>query len=44
MLEDLMEELQSGDHVVMMSNGSFQGLPRRLQQALKSHEPEPAST
>ena len=44
MLDDLMEELQSGDHVVMMSNGSFQGLPRRLQQALKSHEPEPAST
>ena len=44
MLGELLEELQRGDHVIMMSNGSFQGLPRRLQQALKSHEPESAST
>ena len=43
MLEALLEELRSGDHVVMMSNGSFQGLPRRLQQTLKSREPEPVS-
>ena len=39
----LLEELQRGDHVVMMSNGSFQGLPRLLQQSLKSHDPQPAS-
>ena len=44
MLGELLEEFQRGDHVIMMSNGSFQGLPRRLQQALKSHEPESAST
>ena len=44
MLGELLEELQRGDHVIMMSNGSFQGLPRRLQQALENHEPESAST
>lgn len=41
-LEDLLQELRGGDHVVLMSNGSFQGLPRLLQQALKSQDPEPA--
>jgi UDP-N-acetylmuramate: L-alanyl-gamma-D-glutamyl-meso-diaminopimelate ligase len=34
----LLDELVSQDHVVMMSNGSFHGLPRKLQQALKSRE------
>jgi UDP-N-acetylmuramate: L-alanyl-gamma-D-glutamyl-meso-diaminopimelate ligase len=32
----LVEDLNRGDNVVLMSNGSFQGLPRALQQALKS--------
>ncbi len=43
MLRGLLEELKSGDQVVMMSNGSFQGLPRLLQQSLKSRHPEKAS-
>jgi UDP-N-acetylmuramate: L-alanyl-gamma-D-glutamyl-meso-diaminopimelate ligase len=34
LLARLLEELASGDHVVLMSNGSFQGLPRLLEQAL----------
>jgi UDP-N-acetylmuramate: L-alanyl-gamma-D-glutamyl-meso-diaminopimelate ligase len=32
----LLDDLNHGDNVVLMSNGSFQGLPRVLQQALKS--------
>jgi UDP-N-acetylmuramate: L-alanyl-gamma-D-glutamyl-meso-diaminopimelate ligase len=36
LLEQLVGELASGDQVVLMSNGSFQGLPRLLQQALKN--------
>jgi UDP-N-acetylmuramate: L-alanyl-gamma-D-glutamyl-meso-diaminopimelate ligase len=32
----LLAELAAGDLVVLMSNGSFQGLPRLLEQALKS--------
>ncbi len=32
----LLGDLRRGDNVVLMSNGSFQGLPRALQQALKS--------
>ncbi len=40
MLGVLLEELKSGDHVVMMSNGGFQGLPRLLQQSLKSQDSE----
>jgi UDP-N-acetylmuramate: L-alanyl-gamma-D-glutamyl-meso-diaminopimelate ligase len=32
---ELVGELSSGDQVVLMSNGSFQGWPRLLQQALK---------
>jgi UDP-N-acetylmuramate: L-alanyl-gamma-D-glutamyl-meso-diaminopimelate ligase len=35
LVEGLLGELSSGDQVVLMSNGSFQGLPRLLQQALK---------
>ncbi|HEY5568376.1 MAG TPA: UDP-N-acetylmuramate:L-alanyl-gamma-D-glutamyl-meso-diaminopimelate ligase [Gammaproteobacteria bacterium] len=38
LLDRLVAELTQGDHVVLMSNGSFQGLPRLLQQALKSRD------
>ncbi len=38
LLGRLLDELAQGDQVVLMSNGSFQGLPRRLQQALKSRD------
>lgn len=34
----LLEESESGDQIVLMSNGSFQGLPRLLAQALKSRD------
>ena len=43
LLEALLEELASGDQVVLMSNGSFHGLPRLLQQALRSREVRQAS-
>ncbi len=36
--DGLLSELESGDRVIFMSNGNFQGLPRLLQQALKSGE------
>jgi UDP-N-acetylmuramate: L-alanyl-gamma-D-glutamyl-meso-diaminopimelate ligase len=36
LLRDLLAELRAGDQVVLMSNGGFQGLPARLQQALAS--------
>jgi hypothetical protein len=36
LLARLLGELAAGDHVVLMSNGSFQGLPRLLEQALQS--------
>ena len=32
----LVGQLQSGDHVVIMSNGSFSGLHRQLLQSLSS--------
>ena len=35
LLAQLLDELRAGDHVVLMSNGSFQGLPRLLEQALE---------
>jgi UDP-N-acetylmuramate: L-alanyl-gamma-D-glutamyl-meso-diaminopimelate ligase len=38
LLERLIGELTDGDQVILMSNGSFQGLPRLLQQALKSRD------
>ena len=38
LLDGLLSELGSGDRVIFMSNGDFQGLPRLLQQALKSSE------
>jgi len=36
LLTRLLAELEAGDQVVLMSNGGFQGLPRLLEQALKS--------
>jgi UDP-N-acetylmuramate: L-alanyl-gamma-D-glutamyl-meso-diaminopimelate ligase len=36
LLELLLRELASGDQVVLMSNGSFQGLPALLERALQS--------
>ena len=38
LLARLQSDLEPGDHVVLMSNGSFQGLPRLLQQSLKSRD------
>jgi UDP-N-acetylmuramate: L-alanyl-gamma-D-glutamyl-meso-diaminopimelate ligase len=35
LVQELLGELTTGDQVVLMSNGSFQGLPRLLHQALK---------
>jgi hypothetical protein len=35
LVERLMAELGSGDQVVLMSNGSFQGLPALLQSELE---------
>jgi uncharacterized protein (DUF1697 family) len=29
-------ELAAGDNVVLMSNGSFQGLPQKLERALEA--------
>ena len=34
LLKRLLDELTDGDHVVLMSNGSFHGLPQLLEQAL----------
>ena len=39
----LVAELQRGDQVLLMSNGSFQGLPRLLQQQLQSTEGSPVT-
>jgi UDP-N-acetylmuramate: L-alanyl-gamma-D-glutamyl-meso-diaminopimelate ligase len=36
LLRELLAELRAGDHVVLMSNGGFQGLPARLERALAS--------
>ena len=38
LLDGLLSELASGDQVILMSNGNFQGLSRLLQQALQSDE------
>ena len=40
LLEKLLAELEAGDQVVLMSNGSFLGLGRLLQQALRSGDAE----
>jgi UDP-N-acetylmuramate: L-alanyl-gamma-D-glutamyl-meso-diaminopimelate ligase len=42
LLDLLLDELEAGDQVVFMSNGDFKGLPRLLQQALKSDRPRAA--
>jgi UDP-N-acetylmuramate: L-alanyl-gamma-D-glutamyl-meso-diaminopimelate ligase len=34
LLGRLLGELAAGDHVVLMSNGSFEGLPLKLEGAL----------
>ena len=39
LLARLLAELAAGDQVVLMSNGSFQGLPVLLQRALESRAP-----
>ena len=36
LLARLLADLKSGDHVVLMSNGSFHGLPELLERALAS--------
>ena len=41
LLACLLAELEAGDHVVLMSNGSFQGLPELLARALASRAPRP---
>ena len=41
LLSGLLAELRAGDHVVLMSNGGFQGLPLRLQRALESRADAP---
>jgi UDP-N-acetylmuramate: L-alanyl-gamma-D-glutamyl-meso-diaminopimelate ligase len=41
LLERLLAELAAGDHVVLMSNGGFQGLPLSLQHALESRGGSP---
>jgi UDP-N-acetylmuramate: L-alanyl-gamma-D-glutamyl-meso-diaminopimelate ligase len=38
--EELVEFVEPDDQVLMMSNGSFHGLPRLFQQALQSRESE----
>ncbi len=38
LVDRLVSELRKGDQVILMSNGSFQGLPRLLEQELKSDE------
>jgi UDP-N-acetylmuramate: L-alanyl-gamma-D-glutamyl-meso-diaminopimelate ligase len=40
LLSTLLDELEAGDQVVLMSNGSFQGFGRLLQQALRSGDAE----
>ena len=42
LLERLLEELASGDQVLLMSNGGFQGLPALLEQALARRVPRRA--
>jgi UDP-N-acetylmuramate: L-alanyl-gamma-D-glutamyl-meso-diaminopimelate ligase len=37
-VRNVLADAKAGDQIVMMSNGSFAGLPRLLQQALKSAE------
>jgi UDP-N-acetylmuramate: L-alanyl-gamma-D-glutamyl-meso-diaminopimelate ligase len=38
LVASLLDELRTGDRVLLMSNGSFQGLPLLLRQALEDRE------
>jgi UDP-N-acetylmuramate: L-alanyl-gamma-D-glutamyl-meso-diaminopimelate ligase len=38
LLAQMMDAVKSGDHVVFMSNGSFDGVPARFGRAIQSHE------
>jgi UDP-N-acetylmuramate: L-alanyl-gamma-D-glutamyl-meso-diaminopimelate ligase len=42
LLDELVAQLGTGDQVVLMSNGSFQGLPRLLPEALQRRGSRPA--
>ena len=42
LLAALLAELRAGDHVVLMSNGGFQGLPLNLQRALEQRAQQAA--
>ena len=42
LLDTLLAQLTTGDQVIFMSNGDFKGLPRLLQQALKSERQQTA--
>ena len=39
LLNSLLAELESGDQVILMSNGNFQGLPRLLQHGIEEQRP-----
>jgi UDP-N-acetylmuramate: L-alanyl-gamma-D-glutamyl-meso-diaminopimelate ligase len=38
MLQQMMDAVQPGDHVVFMSNGGFDAAPRRFSESLANHE------
>ncbi len=38
LLAQMIDTVRSGDHVVFMSNGGFDAVPRRFSQSLESHE------
>ncbi len=42
LIERLVADLREGDEVVIMSNGGFDGLPRKLEQALDARRRRPA--
>jgi len=39
LLADVLRDIQAGDDVIIMSNGGFEGLPARLEAAVKAREP-----
>jgi len=40
LLVEVLREVQAGDDVIIMSNGGFDGLPARLEAAVKAREPD----
>ena len=38
LLAQMLDAVQPGDHVVFMSNGGFDAVPRRFSQSLENHE------